>query len=178
MLLLTPQCTQMQMYLVSLQLFYCNLYWLIIATQIKTWTSSVYEHYKMPPEIVHKVNDIQYIFFFKWYVHSSANPITIAHEVPATLQSKCLMFAITKVQATSSSMLILVIWALWLVQAPSRPLHMDQLTTLPNTTWRLHFGLHGTTNLSQSYKMRNYSTYLTTSTISVLHHCGWWSHGM
>ncbi|KAF8228983.1 hypothetical protein L208DRAFT_1379112 [Tricholoma matsutake] len=48
----------------------------VLATQIKTWTSSVYEHYKMPPEIVHKVNDIQYIFFFKCSIKAFAHGST------------------------------------------------------------------------------------------------------
>lgn len=33
-----------------------------IDVQIKNWTSSVYDHYKMPPEIVRSGNDVKYIF--------------------------------------------------------------------------------------------------------------------
>ena len=39
-----------------------------IAAQLKAWTSKVYEHYKMPPEIVHSGNDVRYVFVCKRYL--------------------------------------------------------------------------------------------------------------
>lgn len=52
------------------QLF-CDIEFLTVqnlAAQCKTWTSKVYNHYKMPPDIVRSGNNVKYIFVCRRFV--------------------------------------------------------------------------------------------------------------